>query len=203
MTSGTPVSGGTCSMPSRPSWEGYLRFNLISVPVKAYNATVAGGGKIGFHLLHKKCSSRIRYKKVCPIHGEVDKDEIVSGYEYAKGKYVIVDPAELDKLRSENDKAISIDSFIRPEAIDPMYFGGRSYYLVPSGHVAQKPYAVLQEVMDKQQRYGIAQLVFAGREQIAVVRPVNNLLAMTILNYADQVKKPKSFEEEVTHPQVS
>jgi DNA end-binding protein Ku len=190
-------------MAVRPSWDGYLRFNLISVPVKAYSATVAGGGKIGLHLLHKKCSSRIRYKKICPIHGEVDKDEIVSGYEYAKGKYVIVDPAELDKLRTENDKAITIDSFIRPDAIDPMYFSGRTYYLVPEGRVGQKPYAVLQEVMTKHERYGIAQMVFAGREQIAVVRPVKNLLTMTILLYADQIKKPTSFEEEAGHAEVS
>src|SRR2546421_6415295 len=103
-------------MPGRPSWDGFIKFNLISVPVKAYSATVSGGGKIGFHLLHKKCNSRIRYKKVCPIHGEVEKDEIVSAYEYAKGKYVPVDPEELDKLRTENDKAIGIDAFIRPEA---------------------------------------------------------------------------------------
>jgi DNA end-binding protein Ku len=190
-------------MPARPSWEGYLKFNLISVPVKAYSATLTGGGKIGFHLIHKKCNSRIRYQKVCPIHGEVHKDEIVSGYEFAKGQYVIVDPSELDKLRTENDKAISIDAFVHPGALDPVYFSGRTYYLVPEGRVAQKPYGVLQEVMARQERYGIAQVVFSGREQVAVVRPVAGLLAMTLLSYADQVKKPSAFAEDVTHPEVS
>src|SRR5262245_59972591 len=81
-------------MPARPSWEGFLTFNLISIPVKAYNAAMSGGGKIGFHLLHAKCGERIRYKKVCPVHGEVANDEIVSGYEYAKGEYVTVEAGE-------------------------------------------------------------------------------------------------------------
>jgi DNA end-binding protein Ku len=186
-------------MPSRPSWDGFLRFNLIAIPVKAYSAAVSGGGKIAFHLIHRKCNSRIRYKKVCPIHGEVDKDEIATGYEVAKGQYVIVDPAEMDKLRTENDKAISIDAFIHPDDLDPIYLSGRTYYLVPDGRVAQKPYTVLQEVMAAEKRYGIAQVVLAGREQLAVVRPVGSLLAMSLLSYADQIKKPAAFEEDVAH----
>src|SRR5437867_6539051 len=129
-------------MPSRPSWEGFLKFNLIAVPVKAYGAQVSGGGKIGFHLLHKKCNSRIRYQKVCPIHGEVSKDEIVSGYEYAKGEYVIMEPGELENMRSASDKSIRVDTFIPPDALDPMYYSERSYYLVPSAKADQQPFAV-------------------------------------------------------------
>src|SRR4051794_31679865 len=72
-------------MATRPSWEGHLTFNLVSIPVKAFNAVGATSGKIGFHLLHKGCNERIRYKKVCPVHGEVENDDIVSGYEYQKG----------------------------------------------------------------------------------------------------------------------
>src|SRR5438876_4735593 len=131
---------GGPDMP-RPSWSGFLKFNLISVPVKGYNAAAAGGGKIGFHLLHKKCNSRIRYKKVCPVHGEVENDEIVSGYEYGKGQYVIVDADERGGLKSEDDKSISVDTFVAADAIDPVYFSGRTYYLLPDGKVAQKPYA--------------------------------------------------------------
>src|SRR5205823_5210948 len=78
---------------ARANWEGSIRLNLVSVPVRAYTASVTERGKIRFHLIHKGCNSRIHYKKVCPIHGEVDKDEIVSGYEYAKGEYIVIDPA--------------------------------------------------------------------------------------------------------------
>jgi DNA end-binding protein Ku len=192
------------AMPARPSWDGFLKVNLLAVPVKAYSAAVSGGGKIHFHLVHKKCNNRIRYKKVCPIHGEVEKEEIVTAYEFAKHKVVIVEPEELDKLRTEQDKAISIDAFIRAEQLDPVYLTGRTYYLVPDGRVAQKPYAVLQEVMAGRDRYGIAQLVLTGREQLAVVRAVQKgLLTMTVLNYADQVRQPTALAEDLSEAHIT
>jgi DNA end-binding protein Ku len=184
-------------MPSRPSWDGFLKFNLISVPVKAYNAIGTSGGKVGFHLLHKKCHSRIRYKKVCPIHGEVSNDEIVSGYEVAKGQYAIVDREERAELKIEDDKAIALTAFVAPEAVDPVYYSGRSYYLVPDGKVAQKPYVVMHDAMRDQNRYAVAQVVFAGKGVIAVVRPFGKLLAMSLLTYESEIKKPAAFESEV------
>src|SRR5262245_31728952 len=89
----TDAGARVIPMPMRTSWDGYLKLSLISVPVKAYNVSVRARGQIGFHLLHAKCHSRIRYKKVCPIHGEVPNDEIVSGYEHAKDQYVVVKQA--------------------------------------------------------------------------------------------------------------
>ncbi len=188
-------------MASRTSWEGYLKLNLLSVPVKAYNTAITGGGKIGFHLIHEKCNSRIRYEKVCPTHGEVPDSEIVKAFEFAKGQYVVVDDAEREKLLPEDDKAIEIDTFIRPDDIDPIYYGDRSYYLVPDGRVAQKPYAVLQRVMAERGRYAVARVVMSGRGQVVLVRPLDGLLAMTVLNYDEQVKKPAEFADDV--PDVS
>jgi hypothetical protein len=89
--------------------------------------------------IHEECGSRIRYKKTCPIHGEVSNDEIVSGYQFAKGQYVVIDPDELDQLRSERDKSIAVDRFIPAGAVDPIYHSGRTYYLVPDGPIGQKP----------------------------------------------------------------
>ena len=190
-------------MAARPSWDGFLKFNLISVPVKAYSATASGGGKIGFHLIHKGCNSRIRYKKVCPIHGEVGNDEIVSAYEHAKGQYIVVDAAESKGLRLEDEKAIAIDVFISPDQLDPLYYTERSYYLVPDGKVAQKPYAVLRAAMAQEERYALAQVVFSGQGRLAVVRPLENLLAMTLLSYQDQLKKASTFEDELSEQDVS
>jgi DNA end-binding protein Ku len=190
-------------MPARPSWEGFITFNLISIPVKAYSASVSGGGKIGFHLLHAKCGERIRYKKVCPVHGEVGNEDIVSGYEYAKGEYVTVEASEKAKLKNQDDKAIAIDTFVEPAAIDPIYYSGRTYYLVPNGPAAQKPYAVLLEAMQGHDRHAIAQVVFSGKGQVAVVRPFAGLLVMTLLNFESQVKQPKAFADEVANPGVS
>lgn len=107
-------------MALRSSWDGFLKLSLISIPVRAYNAAVAGGGEIHFHQIHKECGSRIKYQKVCPIHGEVTKEEIVSGYEYQKDEYVELEPSEIAELRAAKDESINIDSFIAPKSLDPI-----------------------------------------------------------------------------------
>src|SRR5213078_3806872 len=142
-------------MASRSVWKGFLRFSLVAVPVRAYTAAASGGGGVALNQLHSVCNSRIQYKKSCPIHGEVPSGEIVSGYEYTKGQYVVVDTDELSKLRSEDDKAITIDTFISPTAIDPVYYTGKTYYLVPDGPVGQKPYALLQQAMVDEKRHAV------------------------------------------------
>ncbi|HEX3148306.1 MAG TPA: Ku protein [Gemmataceae bacterium] len=190
-------------MAARPSWEGHLTFNLVSIPIKAYSAVGASSGKIGFHMLHAGCNERIRYKKICPVHGEVSNDEIVSGYEVAKGQYVTVKKEERSELKEKDDKAIAVDTFVTPDAIDPIYFSGRTYYLVPNGAAAQKPYAVLMEAMRSHNRLAVARLVLSGHGQVAVVRPFERLMGMTLLTLEDQVKSPAPFEGEVGHPTVS
>ncbi len=184
-------------MAMRPSWSGYLKFNLISVPVQGYNAAASGGGKIGFHLLHAGCGERIRYKKVCPVHGEVGNDDIVSGYEVSKGKYVEVPKGERDELKAEDDKTIAVDTFVRRDAVDPVYFSGRTYYLVPDGKVAHKPYGVMLDAMRESARYAVAHVVFAGRSQLAIVHPCGGVLAMTLLTYQSELRKPEAFADEV------
>ena len=184
-------------MAARSSWKGYLRLSLVSVPVKAYTATTTGGGEIHLNQIHTDCHSRIKYQKTCPQHGEVSNDAIVSGYEFAKGQFVVIDPDELDKLRTESDKAIQIDSFIAPDALDPIYFNGKTYYLVPDGPVGQKPYELLHEGMKELKRYAVAQVVLHGKEQVVLLRPIGKLIAMTMLSYDSQIVKPATFEPEV------
>ena len=181
----------------RSSWKGYLKLSLVSVPVQAFHAQETGGGDIHFNQLHATCHSRIKYQKVCPIHGEVTKDEIVSGYEYAKGQYVIVEPDEIDKLRTENDRAITIDEFVAPNAIDPLYLDGRTYYLAPESPQGAKPYVVLCAAMEERKRHGIARVVFSGKEQLVLIRPLTGVLVMSMLNYDAQVRKPESIKDEV------
>ena len=147
-------------MPARSSWKGFLRLSLVAVPVKAYPASASGGGDIHLHQLHAGCHSRIRYHKVCPLHGQVQSDAIVSGYEYTKDQYIVVDPAELDQLRSQADHAITIAEFIAPEALDPLYASGKSYYLLPDGPVGQKPYAVLAQAMREAHRHAGGKMEF-------------------------------------------
>ena len=135
--------------------------------------------------------------KVCPVHGEVGGDEIDSGYEYAKGQYVVIDPSELDSLRSESDKAINIDTFVSPHIIEATYYSGKNYYLTPDGAPGQKPYRLFHQALLDQEFIAVATVVMHGKEQLVLLRPQDNLLVMTILNYESEVKNISSFNDEV------
>ena len=172
----------------RPSWKGYLTVNLVSFQVQAYNAFEPGSGEIHFNQLHAPDHNRIRYQKVCPAHGEVSKDEIVLGYEYAKGKYVEIDPEELERARTKREKALAIETFVDPKEIDPVYFEGRAYYLEPVGSHSVEPYALLQDAMTKLNRWGVGHVVFSGKDQLVALRPIDGVLSMAMLNYHDQIR---------------
>src|ERR1700704_5479112 len=187
----------------RASWRGQLRFGLVSFEVQAVNAEIKENAEVHFHLLHEPDHQRIHYAKVCPKHGEVPNDEIVEGFEYAKGKYVEFDKEELDILRTEQEKALTIDAFVSSEEIDPIYFDGRMYYLIPSGANASEPYALLEAAMEKKQRWGVGQVVFSGREQLAVVRPLDGVLTMAMLNYDAEIRKPSEIKSEFTRPRTA
>src|SRR5262245_14464291 len=104
-------------MAARSVWKGFIRFSLVSIPVKSYTGSVSGGGRITLNQLHAECGSRVKYQKVCPIHGELKAEEIVSGYEFSKDQYVTITPEELAKLRSKSDKTIGIEAFIERDAV--------------------------------------------------------------------------------------
>jgi DNA end-binding protein Ku len=185
-------------MAIRSTWKGYLKVSLVSVPLKAYTAGSGSDGRaITLNQLHAPCKSRIQYKKFCPVHGEVTQDEIVSGYEFAKGQYAVIDPDELDKLRSESDKSINLDSFVKAGEIDPLYYSGQTYYLLPDGPIGHKPYALIQQSMREDDLHGVGTVVLSNRERLVLLRPMENLIAMTVLQYEAQVKKPDLFQDEV------
>ena len=187
----------------RASWRGQLRFGLVSFEVQAVNARIKEQSDIHFHLLHEPDHQRIHYAKVCPKHGEVPNDEIVEGYEYAKGKYVEFDKQELDTLKTEQQRVLSIDAFVNAAEIDPLYFDGRMYYLIPAGAPASEPYALLQAAMERKKMWGIGQVVFSGREQLAVVRPLDGVLAMAMLNYDAEIRKPAEIRSDFSRPRIA
>src|ERR1700722_2188814 len=103
--------------------KGFVTLSLVTISVKFYPAAVSGN-EVHLHQLHAGCQSRVKYKKTCPLHGDLTQGDIVSGYEFAKDRFVVVDPEELDKLRTENDKAIQIDAFIPVGTLDSIYANG-------------------------------------------------------------------------------
>jgi len=187
----------------RASWRGQLRFGLVSFEVQAVNAENKDKAEVHFHLLHEPDHQRIHYAKMCPKHGEVPNEEIVEGFEYAKGKYVEFDKEELDLLRTDEERAFSIDAFVSADEIDPIYFDGRMYYLMPSGANSNEPYALLEAAMEKKNRWGVGQVVFSGREQLAVIRPVDGIIHMAMLNYDAEIRKPTEIKSEFTRPRVT
>jgi len=168
-----------------------LRFGLVAFPVEAFNAHSVEGAPVVLNQLHAECHSRIRYQKTCPVHGPVTNDEIVSGYEYGKGQYVEIDPKELDELRTNAERALTVDAFISPDEIDPIFFDGRMYFVAPDGDAAREPYAIFLEALEHEGRWGIGQVVFSGKQEVVVIRPYQGALTMAMLSYSAEFRDPR------------
>jgi DNA end-binding protein Ku len=153
--------------------------------------------------LHKDCHQRVRYKKVCPEHGELKSSEIVSGYEFAPEEYVVIDPQELNKLRPESDKAVKIEGFVAPAEIDGVYLAGKTYYLLPDGIAGDKPYALLHKGMQDRGVVAIAWVVISGREQLVMLRPAQDMLAICVLHTAKKIKDIAPLQEELADLEVT
>jgi DNA end-binding protein Ku len=165
-----------------------LKLSLVSVPVAAISVNESSA-RPQMHLLHAACHSRIRYQKTCPIHGEVSKEEIVSAYEYGKGQYVVIEKEELAGIRGEREREISIDVVLAPGTIGPLHFTERSYYLVPDGKVALKPYTLLLECLSQDKQEAVGHGVLFGREELVLLRPADELLTLTALKYDAEVRR--------------
>lgn len=183
-------------MAPRTSWKGFLKLSLVSVPVKAFTAHDTNE-EIRLNQLHADCHQRVKYKKVCPEHGELASDQIVSGYEFGKDQYVVIDPNELNTLRPESDRAVRIEGFVPNDAVEARYHAGRTYYLLPDGVAGDRPYALLREGMRDEDVVALAFVVVSGREQLVLVRPLGELLVMSVLHVHKRIKAVDEFTDEL------
>ncbi|PLR78402.1 Ku protein [Bacillus sp. V3-13] len=167
-------------------WKGSISFGLVNIPIKLHAATEDKDVKL--RTLHKECKSPIKYEKVCPVcEKEVKSEDIVKAFEYTKGKFVVLDDDDLEKLKKENeDKAVEIIDFVRISEIDPIYYS-RSYYMSP-GDGGGKAYSLLRRALDESEKVGIAKIVIRSKEQLAVVRVYKNTLVMETIHYPDEVR---------------
>jgi DNA end-binding protein Ku len=182
------------STGSRASWRGQIVIDLVVFSVEAFNAVRADEGEIHFNQLHAECNNRIRYQKVCPVHGPVERDEIVLGYEYEKNKYVVLDPNEVEKMRTNAERALRVDAFVAPEQIDANYLDGRTYLLAPAETAAEEPYAVVQAALKELNRYAVGKIVFSQREELVAVRPWKSALVMHMLRHQDQFRSLEDID---------
>ena len=179
-------------MAARPTWKGYLKISLVNIPVKVFPATEPSG-TISFNQLHGECQTRIQQKKWCPhCEREVPNSELVKGYEFEKGRYVVMAEEDIEKVRPESTRVIDLVQFADASSIDPM-FVDRTYYLAPDGGVASDAFAVMREGMKG--KVGIGKLALYGREYLVAVRPFENGIVMHTLHHAAEMRGIDSVEE--------
>ncbi len=166
-------------------WKGSISFGLVNIPIKMYAATE--DKDIRFRNIHKECKSPIKYDKVCPnCNKEITQDDIVRGYEYEPGMFVIITDEDLEPLRQSKGRAIEILDFVKLEEIDPIYFI-KSYYLSPQD-TGEKAYNLLREAMNQSGRIAVAKITIRDKQSLAAVRVYQNLLVMETIFYPDEVR---------------
>jgi DNA end-binding protein Ku len=179
-------------MAARATWKGFLKISLVNIPIKVFPATESAGS-ISFNQLHAECQTRIKQKRWCPhCDREVPNAEIVKGYEFEKGRYVVVTDEDLDKVRTESTRVIDLAQFTDDSAVDPMYVD-RAYYLAPDGGHASDAFAVMREGMKG--KIGIGKLALYGREYLVAVKPHERGIVMYTLHHAAEIRRIDQVEE--------
>jgi DNA end-binding protein Ku len=179
-------------MAARATWKGYLKISLVNIPIKVFPATESDA-TISFNQLHGECRTRIQQKKWCPhCNREVTNSEIVKGYEYEKGHWVVVEEQDFEKVRTESTRVIDLVQFADEKAIDPMYVD-RTYYLAPDGGVAADAFSVMRDGM--RGKVGVGKLALYGREYLVAVRPFEQGIVLHTLHHAAEIRSIDQVEE--------
>jgi DNA end-binding protein Ku len=179
-------------MAARPTWKGFLKISLVNIPVRVFPATDSAA-TISFNQLHAECQTRIQQKRWCPTcEREVPMSEIAKGYEFEKGRYVVMTEDDVAKVRPESTRVINLVQFTDATAIDPIYVE-RPYYLAPDGKIATEAFAVMREGMTG--KAGIGKLALYGREYLVAVLPKEKGLVMYTLRHAKEVRSMDAIEE--------
>ena len=172
------------------AWKGFITFGLISIPVKLYPA--ARSSRVGLHQLHAVCKTRLRQPLFCPTCNRiVERSEVVKGYEYEDGKYVVIDPEEIKKITPESARAMEILAFVKESEIDPLFFDS-SYFLVPEDQ-GKKAYKLLLKTMEDKNRVAIAKLTMHQREHTTFLRPYDQGIALHTMYFANEIREAPGY----------
>jgi len=171
-------------------WSGYLTFGLISMPVRLFSGARSSG--ISFNQLHRTDHQRVKQQLICSADGQVlDRSDIVKGYEYRKGEYVIVEPDEIKKIEPQTAKTMEILEFVKSSDVDPVYFES-SYYMVPE-EAGRRPYALLTKALEESEYVAIAKLTMHNREYTVFLRPHKSGMMLHTMYYSEEVREVESF----------
>jgi DNA end-binding protein Ku len=171
-------------------WSGYLTFGLISMPIRLFSG--ARSSNISFHMLHRDDNTRVKQQLICPGENKVvERSEIVKGYEYRKGEYVVIEPEEIKKIEPKTAKTMEILEFVKAEEVDPIFFES-SYYLVPE-EAGRRPYALLTRALEETDFVAIAKLTMHNREYTVFLRPYEGGLMLHTMYYSDEIRQVENF----------
>jgi DNA end-binding protein Ku len=183
-------------MAARAYWKGQIRLALVSIPVEIFSATKSGAS-IAFNQIHEPTGKRIKYEKVVPGVGAVPAEEIVKGFEVAKGNYVLIEDDEIEAVKLESKKTLELTQFVDHNEIDVLYFE-KPYYVVPADDLAEEAFVVLREALRQTKKVAIGQLALRGREFIVSLKPCGRGIVLETLRYADEVHKAQGYFREIS-----
>lgn len=178
-------------MAARAYWKGQIRLALVSIPVEIYPATKSGNA-ISFRQIHEPSGKPIKYEKVVPGIGPIDREDIVKGYELSKGNFVLLDQEEIEAVKLESKHTLELVQFVDAGDIDILYYE-KPYYVVPADDLAEEAYIVLREALRKSKKVGLGQLSLRGQEQLVGLRPCGKGLVLEQLRYADEVNRAAGY----------
>jgi DNA end-binding protein Ku len=184
-------------MPRSPRayWKGFLRLSLVSIGVQIYNA-IESKSEISFRQIHKPSGKRVNYEKVVQGVGKVENADIAKGYEVDADTYVLLEPEEIEAIKLESKRTIDLVQFVDAKEIDYRFFE-RPYFLVPADAMAGEGYAVIRDALRKTGKIGLAQVTISGREWLVGVAPLEDGLVMEMLRYAEELRNPADYFNEV------
>jgi len=185
----------------RTIWNGSISFGLVNIPIGLALATQRSD--IAFRTLHRECRTPIKQKRWCPTHErDVEPDELVKGWEFAKGEFVFVEDSDLEAVALQRSQSIEILRFVQLADVDPVYFD-RTYYLSPAATPAQRrPYVLLLRAMTETGMAAIGKFVLWGKENLCLIRPHGDTLALETLFFAEDVRSRAEIEEAVAETDV-
>jgi DNA end-binding protein Ku len=185
----------------RTIWNGSINFGLVNIPI---GLAVAQQRKdVSFRTLHRECGTPIKQKRWCPFHErDVEADELVKGWEFAKGQFVMVEESDLEAVALTRSQSIDIDRFVDLDEVDPIYFD-RAYYLAPADADAQRrPYVLLLRAMQEANVAAVGKFVLWGKENLCLIRPLGESLALETLYYAEDIRAREEIDEAVAETEV-
>ena len=182
-------------MAARPYWQGQIRLALVSIPVQVFSATKSGA-RVQFKQIHEPSGKPVNYTKTVKGIGPIDTDDIKRGFEYKKGSFVLLEDEELDAVKLDTKRTLTLTQFVDYDEIAPIYFE-KPYYVVPADDLAEEAFIVLRESLRQAKKVGLGQITIRGREYVVSVKPCGRGIIMETIRYADEVNKADGYFRDI------